>query len=256
MGSLFSGPDVSNRQTRQALANLQSTQESVGESVRPVGLNAGGLRSTFARGSVNLSSSPERQALISGLAGQFTEQAGLTRGLREQVAPGVSALRAARLQEIENARQAAISNLRENLARRRVLGSSFAQDALARAELEFGQAKEKTAAESFLQELDLTNQLIGQEYNLSRQAFSTQIGELNLQADIATKLTAQATDALTASAQIQSQLAQQQAVTSANLSMAQARLDAEAQAGAGSLFGTLATTPLKGTLLGAGFGMA
>jgi len=185
----------------------------------PPGINAGGLRAKFGSGGVNVTSSAERQGLVSGLARTFPEQAGQIGELREQVTPGFGRLTTSRLQEVENARRGAIGNLRENLQRRRVLGSSFAGDALTRAESQFGQQAEQVAAESFLQELDLSQQLIQQEFTARRGEFTTQLDELNLQADLATKLASGATQTLGANARLK------------------AELDARSQEGAGRFFG-------------------
>ena len=176
------------------------------------GFSAGGLTATADRtGNYSVSASPERLGLVNDIAGQFGAQAGELGGLRNRVAPGVSDLRAARLAEIDNARTAAIGNLRENLQRRRVLGSSFGQDTLARAENEFGQAKAKASAESFLQELELTNNLINQQYEASRNQFQTGLNEMNLQADVAAKLAAGSTATMGANARFLSALNAQEA---------------------------------------------
>lgn len=195
---------------------------------RPTGINAGGLSSsTDAMGNLVITPSAERLALVKGVSDAFGSQAGELSGLREKVTPGFSDLRAARLAEIENARQAAIGNLRENMARRRVQGSSFGQDALARAELEFGKAKETTAAESFLQELEANNQLLQQEYTARRGQFQTGLDDLNLQADVATKLASAATAQLGENARLE------------------AKLSAQEQAGRGKFFGDQVISPIS-----------
>lgn len=242
MGSLLEGPKIKTAPINAAFSQGQKAAKNL----KPVGIDAGGLRSTFANNSISINASPERAGLVGSIADRFLEQAGLTAGLRAKVAPGFSDLRRVRLQEIESARQASISNLRDNLARRRVLGSSFGEDAIARQELEFGQAKEKVAAESFLQELDLTNQLIGQEFDQARSSFITKLGELNIQAELGANLGAQATGTLQASAQLQAQLAMQRAATNASLATAQTDLDAQAQAGFGKLLGQVALAPITG----------
>ncbi len=161
------------------------------------GFTGGGLSAVAGNdGSYSVAASPERFGLVGNVAGLFGKQADEFGALRPSVAPGVSDLRAARLSEIEDARTRAVGNLRENLQRRRVLGSSFGQDTLARAENEFGQAKERVAAESFLQELELTNQLIQQQYEAGRQQYQTSLNELNLQADVGAKLAANASTTL------------------------------------------------------------
>lgn len=185
----------------------------------PTGFSAGGLTSGMSNGNITITPSGQRLGLVGDVANTFAERAGLLSGLRDSVAPGISGLRASRLAEIDNARKAAIGNLRENMARRRVLGSSFGQDAIARAEKEFGQERERVAAESFLQELELTNQLINQEFEARRQQFQTGLDELNLQADVATKLAGVSTQQMGANARLL------------------AELNAKEAAGAGKFFG-------------------
>lgn len=180
--------------------------ESAAEEFKPVGINAGGIRSQFSGGNINITSSGQRQGLVGGLAATFPEQAGQIGALREQVTPGFGRLTQSRLQQVENARKKSIGNLRENLQRRRVLGSSFAGDALSRAESQFGEQAEQVAAESFLQELELSQQLIQQEFTAARGEFTTQLDELNLQADVATKLASGATQALSQNARLQAEL--------------------------------------------------
>lgn len=178
---------------------------------RPIGIKAGGLSVKPKAGKIKANATPERERLVSSLASLFPEQAQEIAGLRARVTPGFGELTQSRLQEVESARQRAIGNLSENLQRRRVLGSSFAQDALARAESQFGREAQRARAQSFLEELDLTNQLIGQEYNARRGEFQTYLDELNLQADLATQLASGATSTLAANARLQAQLSAQAA---------------------------------------------
>lgn len=189
------------------------------ENFAPAGINAGGLSTGFSGGNITVTPSAERLGLVRGISDSFGEKAGLLGLLRKSVAPGMSDLRTSRLGEIENARTSAIGNLRENLARRRVLGSSFGQDAITRAESEFAGQRDRVAAESFLQELELSNQLIDQEFTAARQVFQTSLDELNLEADVAVKLGAKATETLGANAR------------------ALAELNAKEAAGAGKFFG-------------------
>jgi len=83
--------------------------------------------------------------------------------LRRTVPVGMSKFRQTRLLANERARERSVGNLRDNLARRRVLGSSFGNDALTRADLAFAEEAQKIEAESFLQELDLNLSLIKDE---------------------------------------------------------------------------------------------
>jgi hypothetical protein len=182
----------------------------------PLGkLNAGGLSGSGG----TITASPERLGMVSSLAATFPEQAGILKGLRESVAPGMSKLREARLAEVEGARSRAIGNLRDNLQRRRVLGSSFGQDAVVRGEAEFAKEAERVQAESFLQELELTSQLTEQEFTARRGEYQTHLDELNLEAEVGTQLASGATAQLGANARLK------------------AELDAKSAAGAGKFFG-------------------
>lgn len=139
------------------------------------------------------------------------EQSGALTGLLEQVRPGFSQIREARLGAIENARTRAISNLSENLQRRRVLGSSFGQDALSRAEAEFGQAEAEAEAASFLEELDVTNRLLEQRFQTNLETVTTELNQANFEAKLAAQLSGAATQALTSLNQINASLAQSRA---------------------------------------------
>ena len=220
LGSVATG--LATGAASSALGSIFGGNKSTTPAYQPPGINAGGLSSSTVNGSTSISSDANRTGLVQGVADQFGQQADFLGGLRTAVAPGMSALRDARLQEIDNARTAAIGNLRDNMARRRVLGSSFGQDALARTEIEAGQARDKVQADTFLQELELTNQIADQEFQARRSAFQTGLDELNLQADIATKLTAGASQQLGANARLEAQL------------------NAQSNAGAGKFFGQIA----------------
>lgn len=176
------------------------------QNFKPTSFNAGGISTSFSGDTLNVTPSAERLGMVGGLQDTFSQLANELSGQRARVVPGMSELRAQRLGEIENARTAAIGNLRENLARRRVLGSSFGQDALTRAESEFGKQRDRVATESFLQEFDLTNQLIGQQFAAQRNKFQVGLDELNLEADVATKLSSGATNAMASNAQFLSAL--------------------------------------------------
>lgn len=188
---------------------------NVDTSLAPVSidLNAGGL--SGRNGTVTADAN--RAGLVSRVSNQFGNQADALAGLRARLTPGFSDLRTSRLAEVENARVNAIGNLRENMARRRVLGSSFGQDALTRAESEFGQQRDKVAAETFLQEIEGTQQLINQEFEARRGAFQTGLDELNLQADIGLKLAAAATAQMGANARLESELRLKAATGGADL---------------------------------------
>lgn len=190
----------------------------------PTGIDAGGLSSRIdGFGNMQVAPDSARLAQVGGVSNTFGQQADALGALLPRVAPGISDLRSARLSKIENARRSSVGNLRDNLARRRVLGSSFAQDAITRADSEFAAQSERAAAESFLQEMEMTTQLMQQQFMARRGQFQTNLDEMNLEANIALTLAGKATEVLAKGAQVE------------------AMLNAQSQQGAGRFFGQLAS---------------
>lgn len=219
-----------------------------GGNFRPLGIRVPGLRVIYdeERGGFTASQQPERITLLDQIKQNLFDQAATVRGtiprftsafgtaisgtqdLLNRVAPGASDLRAARLRELENARQRASSNLTQNLAKRRVAGSSFANQLAAEQELAFGQEAEKIAAESLLQELELTNMFQQQRTELELGQIDTELKNLlsalqfegaapqleiddqNFIAGLAAQLASGATGALQANSAIQMQLKAQE----------------------------------------------
>jgi hypothetical protein len=190
-------------------------------SFAPPGVNAGGLDANYSGGKYTVTPNGERVAAVNNLSSTFGKNADELAALRATVAPGFSGLRTAALGQVENGRTSAIGNLRDNLARRRVLGSSFANDAASRTEAEFSQQKAQVEAQSYLQELEATNNLIQSEYAARRGVYTTALDELNLEATMGANLASKATDVLGKNAQTEALLA------------------AQAQQGAGKFLGTL-----------------
>lgn len=221
-------------------SKLLGGKKSGGGGPSVSGFSGGGLTGSFGGGRFNVSSNQNRRDLVGGLAATFPELAGQIGRLRGQVTPGIGALTTARLGQLDDIRRRTVGDVRENLQRRRVLGSSFAQDAIARTESEFARQADTIRAESFLQELDLTNQFIQAEFEARRGEFQTQLDELNLQADIASRLSSGVTQQLGANARLKQKLA------------------AEASAGAGRFFGQSFepfTNALAGAFSGGGGGV-
>lgn len=172
--------------------------------------NVGGISSKISgsKNKLKITSSPERQALIDASSNFLAEGAAEATSLRELVRPGFSAFRKAGLEQIGTRARQSIGNLKENLARRRVAGSSFAGDAVQRAEREFAQEESQFAAATTLQEIDVFNQLTQQITNQQVASVERKIQELNLQLDVGLQLAGAATQSLTA-ASIQQQQNQQ-----------------------------------------------
>lgn len=110
------------------------------------------------------------------LGGRFAE-------LQGQVKPGFGGLTEARVKAIRDRADEAVGNLRESLSRRKVLGSSFASDALARTELAFAQEEEGARAQSFVEEMGLSRQLAVDEAAATGQLGQLAGNLLNLDAE-------------------------------------------------------------------------
>ena len=221
LGGLFGGSGSSAPQVSAPNVNFT-----------PPSFSGGGLSATFGQNGYSVAPSAARQGAVGGVASTFGQQAGDIAGLRQQFTPGFSALRTAQLAGLDSKRTAALGNLRDNLAQRRVLGSSFAQNSLATADQEYQQTQSEIMAQTFLQELSAQQQLIQQQYTAARGQFQTGLDEMNLEAGIASDLTGRATSALSSAATTQAQLDLQ-------ASTANAKLQAESQSGMGKFFGGL-----------------
>lgn len=172
----------------------------------PPGFSAGGLSATFNGNTYGVSADPSRLAAVGGVAGTFGQQANALSKIAGQWTPGFSNLRTSLMNSLQNNRTQALGNLRENLSSRRVLGSSFAQDTLARADQEYQQQIEKAQADTFLQELQATQQTNQMQYEAARGQYQTVINEMNLEAGLAADLTAKAGPLLQNVATTQTQL--------------------------------------------------
>lgn len=200
------------------------------------GVKGGGVNISFRqKGSIfDVTPTPERREAVAGIRDVTREAASDIADLRGRVRPGFGELTEARVQAIRNRRRRTVGNLRENLQRRRVLGSSFGQDALARAEAEFAREEAEARAKSFLQEFEATQNLLGREFELRRSGFQALLDDLNFQSDLAARLAGAGGSSIARNAS------------------EQARLEAEASAGIGDLAFSFLTTPLEGTVLGKG----
>lgn len=219
--SFLSGPKIQNSQ-----------------NAAPTGFTGGGLQ-VFAPDGVNgtrVGPTQPRTDLVNNLSDTYGSLADAYGGLARTVAPGFNDLLKSRLASLSDSRESAISNLRQNLDSRRVLGSSFGQDTLTRADAEFSRQKDAVTADNFMKSLDASNALITQQYNALRGKFQTGLDELNLEANVGQNFSAGANKILADNAQ------------------AQAKLDAAAQSGVGSFLGGLVTKMVPSGALGSMLG--
>jgi len=221
----------------------------VGGNSGLVPFDAGGLSLRYQpkSGAVRVTSDAARTNLVNNQSSSFLNQAsGIRSGIQPvnaaytsninditeqlgRVAPGFGDLTKARVNTIQNAGRASASDLRSNLAKRRVLGSSFADDAMTRNQMEFAQQEEAARAQSFLEEMDLQNQLSTQRFNqqvaqiqttqamaidaftADRAADQVKMEELNKQLSVVTGMLQSAQQIAQTNAQNEAQARQQEA---------------------------------------------
>ena len=202
----------------------KSRAEEIAGRFQPSGFIGGGISALPQNGNISVTSTPERQGLVTNIANQFSGLGTELRGLLPEVTPGFGRLSKSigdvflsAKESLSGRRREAVGNLAENLASRRIGGTSFGMDALSRATAEFEKeeraltAQEAEAqARTFLQELDMKVNLMNQSTQASIQSFNTFLSELNLQADIGMKLSQGMTEALLKNNAIQAQLAEKE----------------------------------------------
>jgi hypothetical protein len=153
-------------------------------------LTAGGLSTGLVDDNkrVTVQSSPERQGLVNQLASVFGGQANQLGLIRGQLTAGRGALTEARLAQLDAGERAALGDLRTNLSRRRVLGSSFANDQQAAIQEQFGRARAEEAAQGLLETYGLDADLLTKQTAAAASQFQTKINELNLQTSVASSI--------------------------------------------------------------------
>lgn len=155
---------------------------------RILGFNAGGMRLSRKGDVLTLSRDAGRKKTLLSL--QRATMAGATRlqQLGKQFRPGFGRLSAAAQAIIGDRRRAAVSDLRDMFARRRISGSSFASDAISRTEAEFARQQQMANAEAFAQELALTQENLKAETGLRVQAYAGQLSQMNFDAKLGADL--------------------------------------------------------------------
>lgn len=173
----------------------KSASEGILQRFRPVSFATAGATSAFdpATNTVSVNRTPARESAVSNLVRGFDSQAQAFRGLRGSVAPGAGRLSQglqastqARISALRGEGRRTVGNIRENLARRRLAGSSFQASEVAAAESEFAMREDQVRAESavaeaqgFMQEIDLTRDLIDKEFGASISGLQTVLQDLN-----------------------------------------------------------------------------
>ena len=128
------------------------------------------------------------QDSLSSLSGAFSGQASELGQLKGMVQPGFGRLTQAGINAIRDARRSTMGDLKQNLARRRVAGSSFGADDQARTSAEFAKRENEFASQAFVQEMAMTQDLINQQAQADAKSFATWIDQANLETGFATTM--------------------------------------------------------------------
>lgn len=169
------------------------------EAYTPSGFTSAGLTGSFADGTFSLTQSPELQSAMGGLQSALSQRAlefaNLRKGLRRDAGALIGGLKKTGIQGIREKRRRAIGDLRENLASRRIAGSSFAADAASRAEAEFAKEEAQFGAEADIKQFEMEQQvlaqemeLLGQETEANIQGFQASLTQLNLESGLAAQI--------------------------------------------------------------------
>jgi len=145
---------------------------------------------------LDLQRSQGTESLLGGIAGAYRNQASELGDLQPLVEPGFGRLTEAGIRAVRDARRSSIGDLKQNLARRRVAGSSFAGDDIARTNAEFAKKENEFASQAFTQELALSNELINQKAIASANEFLTGLKQANIESNMATQLASGVTSVL------------------------------------------------------------
>lgn len=180
---------------RQIAAPLRDPGITAGlRSFNPQSFTSPGLSGDFGQGGLSLRRNPLFSSASAGLGDTFQQQADFIRSdLLPQVKPGAGGFTSARTEEIQDRRKQAIDRVRQNLERRRLGGSTFARDAVRRADLEFDQLEREARAQSFLDELGPNILLAESAFDLERRKFNAELNQLNLESGLAAEVAQNAT---------------------------------------------------------------
>ncbi len=193
-------------------------------------MDASGGWTSFSPGSNTLSfKTPYANAAVNKLNDTFQQGAQAFGALGATVQPGFSLFRQAGLQSIENARQQTQSNLQQNLAQRRVQGSSFGNSSISNANADFAEKSANFIASSYLQELSASMATTQAQYDMSTKGYAAVLQEMNVNDALAAQMSSTMAGVMASVGETQSSLDLSAAQTNAQASVAQAQLAVQEQ---------------------------
>lgn len=224
-----------------------------------------------ANGNVTMTRTGEAQGIMDRLLNGMDTDEGAFSSLLSQIAPGFGRFSRATSERFDQDRDRAVGNLREQLARRRVLGASFANDQIGSLERQYLMDKEEAMSKALLQELEMTNQVIQARTDARVKSVQTGFNQIQFETGVGAELQKAAMSnmhdismAMTDIAKLRASLSQNAQIARANtvsgLAMPGlnsqtefAQLESQEKAAPGQLLGTIAGAAVGG-LTGGGFG--
>jgi len=202
IGTSLVGGLMSRRSNRRNQANVSAGLSNIPQS----GFSTTGLTGSFQDNQFNIARTSAGQGLTEQGISATQQRVGDLRGFAGQLDPAFGQVTQAGVAALESNRRRTVGNLAQNLQRRRVLGSSFAQDAISRAEAEFAQREGQLRSEMQLQSIQAQAQLTEQANLAQIQDIQSQISQMNFESGIAAQISGQATQTLSANARLNAQL--------------------------------------------------
>ena len=138
--------------------------------------------------SINFSRSEGVQSQLDALMGRSTLAANQYGDLIKQVAPGFSNLRQGALGSLAETERRSIAGLRESLRDRRLAGSSFENVAVGEERERFERLRQEILGGIGVQELQMTAELIGMEFEAAVAGIGAQLEQFNFETQIAASI--------------------------------------------------------------------
>jgi hypothetical protein len=192
-GSIFGG-----KSKKKATGFLTTTDAAI-KSTPATGFNSTGGQAIFRRDagtgvtSFDFFRSKGVDRALDDLKASGTVAARNFAGLRSQVAGGFSTLRQARMANLQRAEERSIGGLRESLRQRRLGGTSFENLAVAEERERFAMLGDEISAQTGIMELEMTRQLIDDEFQASMTGLAETLNQFNFETGIVAGLTQGAT---------------------------------------------------------------
>ncbi|HEY6019657.1 MAG TPA: hypothetical protein VIY48_07080 [Candidatus Paceibacterota bacterium] len=207
------------KNTQNRLDNLSNVQDIVNpmqnladkigsQGITPLSFSTPGYGITVNNNGGSLTRTPGTQGWMDALkSGLGTDEAGYNT-LLSQIAPGFGLLTQSRLADINNQATAALGNLKSQLAKRRVLGASFADSQLTGLKAQYDQMRQQALAESITQEMQMTQDALKQRTDARNATISQALSQIQFEGNLGGQLTGQVLSSMNDLSKLQADLLQ------------------------------------------------